>query len=62
MQLQETSSTILSLCEGNPPVKDGSPSLKDSNVDIFFIVEPNCWTNRRVASDMECHDLHVTLL
>ena len=34
----EALSTLLSLCEGNPPVIGGFPSQRDSNVDIWFLL------------------------
>ena len=58
----ETFSYLLALCEANPPVADGFPSQRASNVgfhvlfDVSFTIS---WTNSQMASDLRHHDPHV---
>ena len=49
---KETLSTLLALCEGNPPVTDGFPSQWVSNVGLWFLLLLawiSSWTNDRVT-------------
>ena len=57
----ETFSTLLALCEVNPPVTDGFPSQRPvtRSLDVFIIcVWTNGWANNRDAGDLTCHRTH----
>ena len=45
----ETFSSVLSLCEGNPPVTDGFPSQRPMtwNFDVFFDMLLNKWFSKQ---------------
>ena len=60
-------STLLVLCEGNPPVTGGFPSQKTSNEELscfpsLVLAWTSCWTDSRVASNLRCHAAYVTSL
>ena len=57
----ETFSTLLALCEGNPPVTGGFPSQRPvtQSFDIFFDVRlKKGWANNRGTSDLRRHRAH----
>ena len=56
----EMFSTLLTLCEGNPPVTGGFPSQRASNVDMLSLLSKctSCCINNLVASDFR----HLTLM
>ena len=59
----ETLSTLLALCEGNPPMTGGFPSQRASNAELIFaflLAWTNCWENTQVACDLRCHDAELT--
>ena len=55
----ETFFALLALCEGNPPVPDGSPSQRPvtRSFDVFFAPVAVEQTNRD-AGDLRCHRAH----
>ena len=53
----ETFSSLLALCEGNPPVIDGYSTQNASNVELFvssLLPWTSCWTNSQVVGDVGC--------
>ena len=62
-------STLLALCEGNPPVTGGSPHKGPvmQSSGIFFVPSLNKLLNKQlsyqqVTSDMRYHDAHMSTL
>ena len=60
----ETFSTLLALCEGNPPVTDGFLSQRPVTrcFDIFFdlhLTKP--WVNNRDDGDLRHHHVHYDI-
>ena len=54
----EILSSLLAQCEENPSVT-GGPIMR--SIDVFFSEGLNrCWTSIPVASDLRCHNTHVT--
>ena len=49
----ENLSTLLALCEGNPSVTDGFPSLRASNAELWSFL--CCWTNIWVYDHLGSH-------
>ena len=59
----ETLSTLLALCEGNPPVTSGFPSQRTSNAELSLLLAcTNYRTNSRGTSDMRYNGAHVASL
>ena len=62
----EKFSTLLALCEGNPPVMGGFPHTKGLSVQGFNVALKFAWAwswaNDQVADDMRRHDTHVMSL
>ena len=61
----EMLSTLLALCEGNPPVIGGFPSQGPvmQTFDVSFAVSWTwCWTNIWIDKDLRWHDTHVNSL
>ena len=59
----ETFSTLLALCEGNPPGTGRFPSQRASNADLwcYFIVSPNKQIKKtRLARNSRRYDGHLT--
>ena len=56
----ETFSALLALCEGNPPVTGGFPSLKPVtwSFDAFFDLRLNKRSNNQDAGDLRRHRPH----
>ena len=60
----ETFSTLLALCEGNPPVTGGFPSQKQWCGALMFSLIcawANVWANNRDAGDLKCHRGHYNV-
>ena len=60
----ETFSTLLSLCEGNPPVIGGSPHKGQwSRVLMFSLIcaWTNNWTNNQDAGDFKCYHAYYDI-
>ena len=56
----EKLSTLLSLCDGNPPFTYGFPWERLVRRRFDFSLRTLCWTNSRVSDDYKHRDAHTT--
>ena len=60
-----TLSSLLGLCEGNPPIISGFPSQRASKIELWFLCVfswTTCWTISPDASDLGWRGSHVTVM
>ena len=60
-----TLSSLLGLCEGNPPIAGGFPSQSASKIELWFLCVfawTSCWTISPDASYLEWRGSHMTVM
>ena len=56
----ETLSTLLTLCEENPPLNIGLPVLRTFLCFFYYLSSTNCWKKLLRCHCLRCHATHVS--